>query len=183
MSQCPTCGAILADSAQMCEDCGTDLTQSASPASNVNSQQDICAAPTEPAETAIPPVQTTPAIPGETGSRSQNAARLELKRGGTLSGDSFEFASGAIIGRFDVDTGPVDVDMSLLPESQYLSRQHARISQNEAGQWTVVDLGSSNGTFVLDSATGKFVRISGDHNISDGAEVAFGNARFVFHCG
>jgi pSer/pThr/pTyr-binding forkhead associated (FHA) protein len=182
MSQCPTCGAMVADTAQMCEDCGTDLTQSvassSSPALNGNGNL----SPSAPPVSAMPLSATDSTPAGGAVSLSQDTARLELKRSGTLTGDSFQVASGVIIGRFDVDTGPVDLDLSSLPESQHMSRQHAKMSQNDAGQWTVTDLGSSNGTFVLDTTTGKFTRVSGDCIIADGAEIAFGNARFVFRC-
>ena len=60
-----------------------------------------------------------------------------------LSGDDLgvvrEFESGAVIGRAP------QVDLKIRGAS--ISRQHARLEQR-GGEWFVVDLGSSNGTFV-----------------------------------
>ena len=56
-----------------------------------------------------------------------------------------------------------------------MSRKHAKIV-SEDGVWKVVDLGSSNGTFVLKD---DFERVD-EAELSDGQEFALGNARFVF---
>ena len=110
-------------------------------------------------------------------------ARLTLKRGGALTTDSFVFSGDAVIGRFDADSGPVDIDLSPLPEAIYLSRRHAQFSKTQAGQWMVKDLGSQNGTFIRPAGASQFQRIAQDQPLSDGDEVAFGNARFEFHVG
>lgn len=102
-------------------------------------------------------------------------ARLILKRSGQETEHVFEFASPALVGRFDPAVGPIDVDLGDLDEGKYVSRKHAKITFEE-GAWRVTDLGSSNGTFVLH---GDFERVE-DSEIADGDEIAFGNARFVF---
>lgn len=103
---------------------------------------------------------------------------LTVKRGGVESTDRFEFQPPAIIGRFDPTVGPIDVDLGSLPEASYVSRKHAKIV-NEDGVWRLVDLGSSNGSFVLKD---DFERVD-DSELADGDEIALGNARFVFRIG
>jgi hypothetical protein len=103
-------------------------------------------------------------------------ARLVVKRGGAETDIEFPIAPPAIIGRFDPGVGPIDVDLGSLPEGSYVSRKHAKITMDD-GVWKIEDLGSSNGTFILKD---DFERVT-DAEITDGTEIALGNARFVFH--
>ncbi len=103
------------------------------------------------------------------------AARLILKRADGETEIEFAFDPPAVIGRFDPEVGPIDVDLGEIDEGRHVSRKHARIEFAD-GAWTLHDLGSSNGTFVLRT---DFERIE-EAEISDGDEIAFGNARFVF---
>jgi len=103
-------------------------------------------------------------------------AKLVLKRHGSETDISFPVNPPAVIGRFDPSVGPIDIDLGTLePEGAYISRKHAKISFDEA--WKITDLGSSNGTFILGS---DFEKVE-EAEIQDGTEIAFGNARFVFH--
>ncbi len=122
----------------------------------------------EPAATPV----ATPVSPSGSGT-----AQLVLKRGGAPTGDVFTIGSSATVGRFDPESGPVDVDMAQLPEAVYISRHHAEIHLRD-GQWIVKDLGSRNGTFVKNAAG--FSRVTGETPVSNGDEIAFGNARFEF---
>lgn len=103
-------------------------------------------------------------------------AQLVLKRGGALTDIVFPFTAPAIIGRFDPAVGPIDVDLGTVEEGSYVSRKHAKITCDEDGVWRVIDLGSSNGTYVLGD---DFAKVE-EAEITSGTEVAFGNARFVF---
>lgn len=102
-------------------------------------------------------------------------ARLILKRNNVETDVVFAVNSPAIVGRFDPSVGPIDIDLGTIPEGSYVSRKHAKISE-ENGVWRIQDLGSSNGTFVLRD---DFEKVD-ETEIQDGSEVAFGNARFVF---
>ena len=104
-------------------------------------------------------------------------AKIILKRNGAASEIEFPVVSPAVIGRFDPEKGPIEIDLGPLPEAVYISRKHARLEQDEAGVWTISDLGSSNGTFVLRS---DFERVE-SAVLEDGSEFALGNVRFVFH--
>ncbi|RYX83770.1 FHA domain-containing protein [bacterium] len=242
MQQCPTCGSLNPDDADVCADCGMELPgHGATPATPSSTPQTPAASPfdfapeaaptpdatspvpspapaeaagndpfagnewnfdlnkgttpsveaqpedtTPPADTpvvpesaptqvidAIPPVPVAPVAPVA----PVGSAKLVLKRGGTPTGDVFTIGASATIGRFDPESGPVDVDLAQLPESVYISRHHAEVNLRD-GQWQVKDLGSRNGTFVKNSAG--FTRVTGETPIQNGDEVAFGNARFEF---
>jgi len=103
-------------------------------------------------------------------------AKLVLKRNGAETDISFPLNPPSIAGRFDPGVGPIDIDLANLPEGSYVSRRHAKFTC-EDGVWKVTDLGSSNGTFVLNS---DFERVE-EAELHDGQEVALGNARFIFH--
>ncbi len=103
-------------------------------------------------------------------------ARIVVKRSGVETDDAFPVNPPATLGRFDPGVGPIDVDLGNLPEAVYISRKHAKITC-EDGVWKVVDLGSSNGTFVLRA---DFEKVD-EAELEEGTEFALGNARFVFH--
>ena len=104
---------------------------------------------------------------------------LTVKRGGQETDIVFAFTAPATIGRFDPTVGPLDVDLGGIDESMYVSRKHARIDFAD-GAFSVTDLGSSNGTYVL--RDGDFAKVE-SAEINDGDEIALGNARFVFKAG
>lgn len=105
-----------------------------------------------------------------------SAARLVYKHAGVETESEFPIVHGSIVGRFDAQLGPVDVDCAALSEGMTVSRRHARLDRGDAG-WSVEDLGSSNGTYVL--RDGQFERVM-EADLADGDELAFGEARFVF---
>ncbi len=107
-----------------------------------------------------------------------SAPRLIVKRAGAETEIEFTFSCPAIIGRFDPGVGPIDIDLGSLDEGVYVSRKHARITLDESGTYHIEDLGSSNGTYLLRG--GDFERIE-NAELSDGIEIALGNARFVFY--
>jgi len=131
-----------------------------------------------PAAGSVPAAGSAPPA----GAASPGAARLTLKRSGALTSEVFQVGGRVVIGRFDPETGPVDVDLGSLPESTYVSRQHAEIWQDGA-QWRIKDLGSRNGVFVRRQGEGSFRRAAGEETLGSGDEIALGNARFEFRIG
>jgi len=209
MVQCPTCGSEVSEQATFCPDCGTDLKPAGSaPAPAPVAAAEVSAAP--PAVEAVPvatelgidaepanspaaapvepaaaaPAASTPATPpvesgtGATGS----GARLILKRSGAATNEVFPIGGHVTIGRFDAETGPVDVDLGNLPEATYVSRQHAELIPDGAGSWKIKDLGSRNGVFVR-KQDGTFQRVTGEETVGSGDEIALGNARFELRIG
>jgi pSer/pThr/pTyr-binding forkhead associated (FHA) protein len=141
--------------------------------------------PATSAATASPVItETVLPAPDEVGSGITNApsglATLTLKRAGVLTSDIYAIGDDVVLGRFDTESGPVDVDFAPLPEATYISRHHARLKLNSEKQWTIEDLGSRNGTFVRSTGAAQFVRITGEQAVADGDEIALGNARFLF---
>jgi pSer/pThr/pTyr-binding forkhead associated (FHA) protein len=102
-------------------------------------------------------------------------------RYGAPTGDEIPlFGQRLVVGRFDPETGPVDIDLSESAESGHISRQHGELSREPDGSWTVRDLGSTNGVFVKSADASFGPRITAPRSLKDGDEVAFGNARFIF---
>jgi pSer/pThr/pTyr-binding forkhead associated (FHA) protein len=123
---------------------------------------------------AAPSVGPSPTAAGQ--------ARLQTKRYGALTGEEIPLlGERVVIGRFDPETGPVDIDLSSIPETQHISRQHGEMYREADGRWFIRDLGSTNGIFVKHSTDTSFgQRITQPQAIGNGDELAFGNARFVF---
>lgn len=103
-------------------------------------------------------------------------ATLVVVRNNVETDEVFTFAPPATIGRFDPSVGPIDIDLGGMPEGSYVSRKHAKITC-EDGVWKLHDLGSSNGCYIKRD---DFDKIE-EAELADGAEIALGNARFVFH--
>lgn len=143
----------------------------------------------EPIPADAPDIPLEPAAaPEEVGAEAQpesalTGPRLILKRAGVETDIVFPFTCPATVGRFDPDKGPIDIDLADLPEGGYVSRRHAKINFEDS-VYVLTDLDSSNGSFVLRKAVenGDFERVQSSE-ISDGDEIAFGNARFLFREG
>lgn len=162
MALCPTCGNSVSTDATICSDCGMDLTSMAPPTDQSASSR---------AAELSAEILTPEAI---------GFAVLTLKRAGILTDVKYAVGIDVILGRFDTESGPVDVDFAPLPEATYISRHHARLRRASDGQWTIQDLGSRNGTYVKSGEDAQFIRTTGEHGLNDGDEIALGNARFVF---
>ena len=211
MKTCLTCGASVADDADVCPDCGMEFDADMTPAAVVqpapsaddgagftvdfgdNSSGDAGTSEPDldepdfdfsaPAPAPVVLEKSAPA-PSPISSPPANTATITLRRGGALTHDVFAFGGGAIVGRFDPDSGPVDVDLAPLPEASYVSRHHAEF-RHDAGtaQWFIRDMGSSNGTFWRAGGAGAFSRLAGEQELSAGDEISLGNARFEFGVG
>ena len=118
--------------------------------------------------------------PSEVSAETTIQAELHRLRGGEPTGTVFAVTSPCIIGRYDPNVGPVDVDLTPIQEGPYVSRRHAEL-RYEGGHWILKDLGSSNGTFIL-SESGCFTRITEETTLKNGDHIAFGNAQFLFRC-
>lgn len=137
-------------------------------------QDDEMVTPATDSEAVEPEIEE--AADSDQGEPAPSGPRLIVKRSGAETDTVFAVNPGSIIGRFDPAVGPIDVDLGSLPEGVYVSRKHARLDCDDTGTWKVVDLGSSNGTFIL---RGDFERVD-EAELGDGDEFALGNARFVF---
>ena len=134
--------------------------------------QDIEHGTTETEDAPVAEIES----PDASSEATTGAPRLIVKRAGNETEETFYFAPPAVIGRFDPSVGPVDVDLGNIPEGSYVSRKHAKIIL-DGEAYKLVDLGSSNGTYVM--RNGDFERVE-EAELTDGEEFALGNARFVF---
>lgn len=208
MVQCPTCGSEASEQAAFCPDCGTDLKPAgvaAAPTPTAPAETPTGSAPAVEAElgidaepasapvaasaepvAAVPeapaPAAATPSVPAAEAASGAGGARLILKRSGAATSEVFPIGGHVTIGRFDAETGPVDVDLGNLPEATYVSRQHAELVPDGAGAWKIKDLGSRNGVFVRKQG-GTFQRVTAEETVSNGDEIALGNARFELRIG
>lgn len=172
MISCPTCGEKLSDTAFICSSCGMEIRQAEKPTAEVG--------PPSPENTQ--PLVQLPAISEPAVKPGKAKAYIALKRGGVTTGDIYYLGTEVTIGRFDTETGPVDVDLASIAESTYISRNHAKIHSDDSGQWFLTDLGSNNGTFIwTEGNKPKRIQTGEPVNIKDGDEIALGNARFEFH--
>lgn len=139
--------------------------------------QDPEAISDQEADAAVGTEETPPAEASEDQSPVANP-RFVVKRANQETDEVFLIHPPATLGRFDAAVGPVDVDLGDIEESGYVSRKHAKITQ-EDDIYKIEDLGSSNGTFL--KVDGEFQRIEEATEIKSGDEIALGNARFVFY--
>ncbi|MDJ0676569.1 MAG: FHA domain-containing protein [Calothrix sp. MO_167.B42] len=126
------------------------------------------------AEPEIPPPPTTPVFT----TTATTGKLVSLQSGSPVS--EFTIDSHAVVGIFDPDMGPVDVDLEEFPGGETVSRNHAEIYP-EGGVWKIKDLGSTNGIFIKRTDQTRFgARITIPENINFGDEIAFGKVRFRF---
>lgn len=170
MVKCSVCGIENPDGIEFCNECGTLLKVEEPLQPQVVTHEEAISKEEEVSPKAVVeeerrPPRRIPTI----------LARLEVKRHGSLTNEIFEIGGEEVtLGRFSPDTGPVDIDFSKLPESEYISRRHARIKK-ENDKWFIEDLGSTNGVFVNRGS-----RITQKTEINDGDEIALGNLLVVF---
>lgn len=192
MVACTICGKENPAGVEYCEDCGAALHPVAgAPSADSGTPEQSVGEVVPPAPSDVPfsteaesPV-LPPASP-DSGEATPPPAianpRLAVKRYGVVTAEEIPLlGERLVVGRFDPESGPVDIDLSGAPEAGQLSRHHAELYREADGQWHVKDLGSTNGVFVKRPDSSTFgPRLTTPVALHPGDEVAFGNARFVF---
>lgn len=173
---CQACSYENPDTVQFCEACGSELivpTLIIPPVNTVNPSP------------VVPPIPSTQDIYPEfdiTASPSPpsiGTAKL-LAKMPNAPATEFVLENTNLIGRFDPDTGPVDIDLEGFLGEDTITRHHAEVYQ-EGGQWKIKDLGSTNGVFIKRSGQNRFnARITQPETILSGDEVAIAKIRFLF---
>ena len=106
-------------------------------------------------------------------------AKLIPKQSGSPVAE-FTLDGNAIVGVFDPDMGPVDIDLEAFMGGETVSRNHGEIYQSN-GTWFIKDLGSTNGIFIKPVGQTRFgARITTPETLNPGDEIAFGKVRLVF---
>ena len=180
---CTSCGYDKnPDASEFCEACGAELSITDSP--SVSTPVESIPVPEAPSfvEPQTSPLPSEPeTVPAPTLSQtSPESAKLVAKQPNAPISEFF-LESNAIVGIFDPDTGPVDIDLEEFSGSETISRNHAEIYQEE-GVWKIKDLGSTNGVFIKPAHQSRFgARITTPETINAGDEVAIAKVRFLFH--
>ncbi|MGH7987692.1 MAG: protein kinase domain-containing protein [Candidatus Binataceae bacterium] len=196
MSSAKAAGAIGAAVRQSSRGAGLDATAKTGPLSN----QGAAALPPRPS--AQRPLSGGPAIGSRSSSRSMSG-NVNPLRGDTnvppnngygetaapiagakliaVDGVQFGVSGGRVtIGRRTVPAEPVDIDLAILKRGNDLvSRRHAEII-NQAGEYYIRDLGSSNGTYI-----GGRGRLGRDqlYKLRDRDEIILGGTKLQFRRG
>ncbi|BAQ60132.1 FraH-related protein [Geminocystis sp. NIES-3708] len=188
---CNVCGYDQnPDGLEFCDACGAELTYTTVPTSPsifpLTSEPHIL----DPLETN-PTVKISPSTsesiipsnPPETFTTSTDnvtaTAKLIAKTPNAPISE-FLIENYAIIGIFDPDTGPVDVDLEYFLGNETVSRQHGEI-YFENNQWKIKDLGSTNGIFIKKAGQNRFnARITTPEILDNGDEIAIAKIRFTF---
>lgn len=162
-SRCAVCGANL--TGRFCEECGNDSLASR-PA-----EAAAASVPTEPSAPSVPTEPPTPTEPSGPGMPTVNgwqvmvtADREYFERVRAMQGpdaDSVEFPRFCPERRFPLPAGQVligrrsrsrgvypDIDLIGPPEDPAVSHTHALLAPQPGGAWAVVDLRSTNRTFL-----------------------------------
>ena len=199
---CEDCGAALAVASSGVVSGGTaplasspevlpEVPSSGETVATATAANTASAAATGP-DTSAPSVQAPATAPASATPAHEDAGpgasspvtnpRLVAKRHGAVTAEEIPLQGDRlVVGRFDPESGPVDIDLSGIPEAGNLSRHHAELYREADGQWYVKDLGSTNGVFVKRPDSSTFSpRIITPSPLTPGDEVAFGNARFIF---
>ncbi|QOV23994.1 FHA domain-containing protein [Anabaenopsis elenkinii] len=135
--------------------------------------------PTPPTPTPLPPTLIEPQTPPKPQTFPSAIAKLIPKQSGSPVSE-FTLDGNAIVGVFDPDMGPVDIDLEAFMGGETVSRNHGEIYQSN-GTWFIKDLGSTNGIFIKPVGQTRFgARITTPETLNPGDEIAFGKVRFVF---
>ena len=188
---CPECAHENPPASDFCDVCGSELsTASAAPRPvpddtiiigkpdfEYSSNPDPVAPFVDP--TPEPFVPTTPTYPDPVATSTPATARLIAKKQGVPTPE-FDLESSNLVGKFDPDMGPVEVDLEDFPGAETISRQHSEIYR-EGDQWKIKDLGSTNGVFLKRVGQTRFsARITTPETLNTGDEIAFGKVNFIF---
>jgi hypothetical protein len=174
---CPACHYENPSDAEFCDACGYELsTASGSPEPTAPT----VVQPPEPIFTPPPPQPAPqPNYPAPTFPTSAPTAKLICKQAGAPTSE-FPLDSNMLIGKFDPDSGPVDIDLEGFPDDEKISRQHGEIYL-EGGVWKIKDIGSSNGIFIKRSGESRFgARITIPEILNGGDEIAIAHIKFLF---
>jgi pSer/pThr/pTyr-binding forkhead associated (FHA) protein len=178
---CPVCGYDKTPiNSEFCDACGAELS--------IDSSQKIEELPIEINSEITPNFEPEISLdlsknisnePPLTNSNTTLIGRLIAKQNNPPIPE-FTLEEFNIIGIFDPDTGPVEIDLENFLGSETVSRQHAEIYQ-ENGAWKIKDVGSTNGVFIKPIGEKRFhARITSPTIINHGDEISIAKVRFLF---
>ncbi len=111
---------------------------------------------------------------------SSTVAKLISKQVGAPIAEFIIDSNNAIIGKFDPDIGPVEIDLDRFYGDETVSSTHAEI-YFENNQWQIKDMGSTNGIYIKPTGQTRFgYRINKPEILNSGDEIAIGKIRLLF---
>lgn len=192
---CPVCKYENDDDVEFCTACGTELSLQPETTIVIPTAPQAVTSPSEkdPFDEIFEPIPKDKPTDNPSKTREPNSskekeiqtitaetARLILCDPSSLSKEFTIERSGAIVGRFDPDSGPVDIELDELGGGETVSRNHAEIYR-EGGQWKVKDLASENHTFIRRSGQPRFSSaITKPEILNPDDEIAFAKVKFIF---
>ena len=187
---CPVCHYDRnPDGNKFCEACGSELTPSKKTSlDSTDTNSDDTIKNIYPPEEITFTSRETDKYPDKTMTSEQitppppstTTAKLIPKQAGATIPEFILDERNSIIGRFDPDTGPVEVDLEGFPGDETVSRHHGEIYL-EGGQWKIKDLGSTNHIFIKRSGQTSFgAKITMPETLNSGDEIAIGKIRLLF---
>ncbi|NEQ38294.1 MAG: FHA domain-containing protein [Okeania sp. SIO3I5] len=88
--------------------------------------------------------------------------------------------NNAIIGKFNPDIGPVEIDLDGFYGDNTVSSTHAEIYFKN-NQWQIKDMGSTNGIYIKPTGKTRFgYRMNKPEILNSGDEIAIGKIRLLF---
>ncbi len=107
-------------------------------------------------------------------------AKLISKQVGAPITEFIIDSNNAIIGKFDPNIGPVEIDLDGFYGDETVSSTHAEI-YFENNQWQIKDMGSTNGIYIKPTGKTRFgYRINKPEILNSGDEIAIGKIRLLF---
>ncbi len=107
-------------------------------------------------------------------------AKLISKQVGAPITEFIIDSNNAIIGKFDPDIGPVEIDLDGFYGDETVSSTHAEI-YFENNQWQIKDMGSTNGIYIKPRGKTRFgYRMNKPEILNSGDEIAIGKIRLLF---
>ncbi|MDJ0557036.1 MAG: FHA domain-containing protein [Microcoleaceae cyanobacterium MO_207.B10] len=138
--------------------------------------------PTSPPPT-LEPAQTaniSPKNPTNPTLITNNIVKLIPKQVGAPVPEFIIDSNNVIIGKFDPNIGPVEIDLDGFYGDETVSSTHAEIAF-ENHQWQIKDIGSANGIYIKPTGQNRFgYRINKPEILNSGDEIAIGKIRLLF---
>lgn len=107
-------------------------------------------------------------------------AKLIPKQVGTPVPEFIIDSNNAIIGKFDPNIGPVEIDLDGFYGDETVSSTHAEI-YFENNQWQIKDMGSTHGIYIKPTGKTRFgYRTNKPEILNSGDEIAIGKIRLLF---
>jgi len=111
---------------------------------------------------------------------TSNVVKLIPKQVGAPIPEFIIDNNNAIIGKFNPDIGPVEIDLDRFYGDDTVSSTHAEIYFKN-NQWQIKDMGSTNGIYIKPTGKTRFgYRINKPEILNSGDEIAIGKIRLLF---